>query len=418
MQAVSFHLMPIMIVFSAAILWFIGARGVTQILSSPMGASIMSSKQAVIISAVFGVAGVMLSGHIVSNTYENIVFLNASADPVTIARTLIVFVATTFIWMFFAARGGALFSFSYTVVCSLVASFLFGIGYDAINRMLVVKIMVVWLISPFVCYLLTLFVNRLFQSMILQQENPVVSVLKKGPWAVFSFVTVFGVIIFYGGISFLPEQYPTYLGVAVPCLFGAVFYILSLVSIKDVAPPTSDDAILAESTAEGIVRKLALLVVFVLPFSLGANNIANGIGPLFLGLKAGLLTMPGKTQNPLGWLLLFGGGVFVLGLLSSGLHHMQGMSRKFTELTPVRSFSIIVAASLTIMIATSFGIPLSTFHTVAGGVLAFSHITASSQKTAKIEVGKFLGGYLLPWFFTIPGTFLIAGALHMVVRVF
>lgn len=416
MQLISSYILPIMLVFSFAVIWIIGASGVTKIMGSPMGASIMSSKQAVVISAVFGLTGVLLSGHHVSATYGNMVFLDVAKDGANIAKTLLVFVVTVFLWILIARRKAALFSCSYTVVCSFVGSFLFGLGQQAINWLLVGEILLAWLVSPFINYFLTIFVYRIFHNFVKKADSDIV-MRKAGPIAVLVFVCIFSFIVFYGGVSISTEKPSFYLLLAVPLFFGLVFYILSVFAIRKIPHGETDDSMIAESNTEILVKPLALIIVFVLPFSLGANNVANGIGPLLLSLQLDAANIPASIQSPSGWLLLAGGLVFLSGLVFSGFRLMNEMGRKFTELTPVRSFSIITATSATIMTGTSLGIPLSTFHITAGGVLAFSYLATSYGDTEKIELGRFVGSFFTPWFLTIPGTIVIAGLLHLLANI-
>lgn len=413
MHFISTYILPIMVVFSFFIIWMVGARGVTQIMGSPMGASIMSAKQVVAISAFFGVVGALLSGHIVSKTYENILFSDAArgASSAT-TKALFVFVATVFIWMYIARLKSSLFSFSYTVVSALVASFYFGLGYDAIHWFIVVKIAVTWLISPFFCYFLTIVIYRLFHHLISKKTDPILAVRRAGSMTLSLFVTTFFLIVIYSGFSISDTTPSLYASLAMACFIGVIFYIISIFSMKSVVVVETDDPGVAESNTENLIKPLALLIVFVLPFSLGANNVANGVGPLLLGSRIGVLDFPADFQS-LGSFLMAGSAIFLLGLVVSGLRQIEEMGRKFTELTPMRSFSIITATSLTIMLGTGFGVPLSTFHTAAGGVLAFSCVTAPRGGAGSMAIGRFLESFFIPWFLTVPATVFTAGMLYL-----
>ena len=415
MPMISFYMLLTISVFAFLIIWLIGARSVTQIMGSPMGASIISSKQAVLISAVSGFAGVLVSGNLVSNTYENLIFQAVAVDQTKITKALLIFVSTVFIWMFFTARRSSLFSFSYAIVSSLVASFVFSLGINSIHWILVGKIAITWLLSPILCYLFTLTVYRIFRRLMLHNSDPVSATRNVGPWAVFVFITLFSFIVYSRSISFLVESPTLYALIIVPCIVGGIFYLLSVSAMKKVPPFDEDDnnSNIAESNAERLVNPLALLIVFLLPFSLGANNVANGIGPLLIASKLGTLDMSDAFIHLRGWLLFLGGLVFLMGLIFSGFRHIKEMGRKFTELTPIRVFSMILATSLVIVIGTAFGMPLSTFHTAAGGVLVFSCITPSFTGPGKRECGRVFGSYFIPWFITVPATILIAGGLHI-----
>lgn len=413
MPMISFYMLLTMSLFAFLIIWLIGARSVTQIMGSPMGASIMSSRQAVLISAVSGFAGVLVSGNSVSNTYENLIFQDIAVDQAENTNALLIFVSTVFIWMYFAAKRSTLFSFSYAVVSSLVASFVFSVGFHSIHWLFVGKIVITWLLSPILCYLLTLTIYRIFRRIMLHKSDPVSATRRVGPWAVFVFITLFCWIVYACGISFLVEPPSLSTLIVVPCLVGFIFYLWSVSAIKKLPSFNDDNSNIAESNAERLVNPLALLIVFVLPFSLGANNVANGVGPLLLSSKLGVLDFPAEFIYLRGWLLFLGGFIFLMGLVFSGFRHIKEMGRQFTELTPIRIFSMIAATSLVIMTGTAFGIPLSTFHTAAGGVLVFSCITPPFAGPGNRECGRVFSCYFFPWFVTVPATILIAGGLHV-----
>ena len=390
-----------------------------QIMASPMGASIISSKQAVIISSIFGLIGVLISGHHVSASYTSMVFIATPHESFVSIKAILVFVVTVFVWMYIAQHRSALFSLTYTVVCSLIGSYLFGVGVDAVNWLLVVSIMLAWLVSPFINYFLTIYIYRFLRHLIFKKSDPVMAMRKAGPLSVFTFISIFTFIVYYNGISIDPGSQSIHFTLLISCLFGTIFYIVSVFKVKKIPSANSDNSIIAETNTENLVKPLALLIVFVLPFSLGANSVANGIGPLLLTLQTDAATLPSGLLNyenlrsPTNVLLVAGGFIFVIGLVFSGFRLIDELSRKFTELTPVRSFSIIIATSTTIMIGTSLGMPLSTFHTAVGGVLAFSYLTAPNGESGNIELGRFIGSFFVPWFLTIPGTFFIAAILHL-----
>lgn len=412
MNNIASHITPIMVSYAVAIIWIIGSRGVSQIMGSPMGASIMSSKQAVMISAVFGLIGVLISGHHVSATYQAIVFLDVPQATTQISKTLLLFVVTVFSWMYIARRNYALFSCSYGVVSALVSATFFGMGHHAVNWPLVTKILIAWLVSPFINYFMTIFIYRIIHTFIVKRKNAVHARRQTGSWIVFIFISLFSFIVYHSGVAFGTGQPSLFETLLVACGFGALFGGIAYVVIGKASAMLPGGYVDAESSTEGHVKYLALLIVFVLPFSLGANNVANGIGPLLLHFKWIADPFAFTADNALLGLLFAGGVVLVSGLLFSGLQLVDEMGRKFTELTPIRSLSIIISTSLILMFGTGLGMPLSTFHTIAGGVLAFSYLSPSFEDVGKIEVGRFIGSFFIPWFLTIPGTFFVAGFFH------
>ena len=97
-----------------------------------------------------------------------------------------------------------------------------------------------------------------------------------------------------------------------------------------------------------LVIGLAIALGLYTAFSIGANDVANAVP---------------------GWLLLVGGAGIVVGLATLGYRVMLTIGEKITELTPTRGYAAEFATATTIVIASRFGLPVSTTHTLVGAVL-------------------------------------------------
>ena len=106
-------------------------------------------------------------------------------------------------------------------------------------------------------------------------------------------------------------------------------------------------------------------------FAHGANDVANAIGPLAAIVSivnGGANALVSKTPVPV-WILGLGSIGIVIGLSTWGWRVIETIGKKITELTPVRGFSAEFAAATTIVLASRLRIPISTTHTLVGGVL-------------------------------------------------
>ena len=104
-------------------------------------------------------------------------------------------------------------------------------------------------------------------------------------------------------------------------------------------------------------------------FAHGANDVANAIGPLSSSLN--ILSHHAiieNTSTPT-WMLALGGFGIVLGLATFGWRVMETIGKKITELTPTRGFAAEFAAASTVLVASKFGLPVSTTHILVGAVI-------------------------------------------------
>ena len=100
--------------------------------------------------------------------------------------------------------------------------------------------------------------------------------------------------------------------------------------------------------------------------------------------------------------------IMSLGILIGGKNVIKTMGGGLAKITPVRGFSAEFAGATT-LIATSFlGIPVSTTHTITGGVIGVG--LTDGMKSVKWVTAKRI---VLSWILTIPVPLVIAGLLNL-----
>jgi len=142
-------------------------------------------------------------------------------------------------------------------------------------------------------------------------------------------------------------------------------------------------------------------------WNIGANDVANAMGPLSAGWQAiQTNTVSLNAGVPL-WALAIGGVGIVTGLATWGWRVIKTVGEQITELTPSRGFCAEFAAAITILLASvlPFGLPVSTTHTLVGAVLGVGFARGIGALNLKTMRNIFAS-----WAITIP-----AGALLSVV---
>ncbi len=100
--------------------------------------------------------------------------------------------------------------------------------------------------------------------------------------------------------------------------------------------------------------------------------------------------------------------IMSLGILIGGKRVIKTMGGGLAKITPIRGFSAEFAGATT-LIATSFlGIPVSTTHTITGGVIGVG--LTDGVKSVKWVTAKRI---VLSWILTIPVPLVIAGVLNL-----
>ena len=106
----------------------------------------------------------------------------------------------------------------------------------------------------------------------------------------------------------------------------------------------------------------------LLSFAHGANDVANAVGPLAAINEAVTHgTVAAKAAIPL-WVMMVGAIGIVLGLALYGPKLIKTVGTEITELDQMRAFCIAMAAAITVIVASQFGLPVSSTHIAVGGV--------------------------------------------------
>ena len=123
-----------------------------------------------------------------------------------------------------------------------------------------------------------------------------------------------------------------------------------------------------------VFRSLQILTSCFGSFAHGANDVSNAIGPL---IAMYLIYMEGNVfqvgEVPF-YLLLFGGSGISAGLWVLGSRVIKTIGKDLTPVTPSSGFTIELTASLTVLIASKFGFPISTTHCKVGSVVSLGWI--------------------------------------------
>jgi PiT family inorganic phosphate transporter len=88
-----------------------------------------------------------------------------------------------------------------------------------------------------------------------------------------------------------------------------------------------------------------------------------------------------------------------LGTLFGGWRIVKTMGQKITKLKPVGGFCAEAGGAITLFIASGFGIPVSTTHTITGAIVG----VGSSQKFSAVRWGL-AGNIVWAWILTIPAS--------------
>jgi len=148
-------------------------------------------------------------------------------------------------------------------------------------------------------------------------------------------------------------------------------------------------------------RKLQLLSAAAYSFGHGTNDAQKT-----MGIISGVLLTAGILDHfyiPF-WVVLMAHAAIGLGTLAGGWRIVKTMGMKITKLKPVGGFCAETAAATSLLGTALAGIPVSTTHTIAGGIMG----VGSVYRLSAVRWGM-AGRIVWGWVLTIPISGVVAG---------
>ncbi|HEX4909443.1 MAG TPA: inorganic phosphate transporter [Permianibacter sp.] len=158
-------------------------------------------------------------------------------------------------------------------------------------------------------------------------------------------------------------------------------------------------------------RRLQLVSAALYSLGHGGNDAQKTAGIIWMLLMAATLSTPGGLPGWLQatpdhiphWVVIACYVTIGLGTMFGGWRIVKTMGQKITHLKPVGGFCAETGGAMTLFLASSFGIPVSTTHTITGAIVG----VGSSQGVNAVRWG-IAGNIVWAWVLTIPASAFVA----------
>jgi len=153
-------------IFGLFMAWGIGANDVANAMGTSVGSKAVTFKQAVMIAAVFELAGAILAGGEVTKTIrKGIIDVSSLGDtPELLVYGMLASLLAAGIWLLIATRQGWPVSTTHSIVGAIVGFGAVGIGIDAVHWGKVGTIAASWVTSPVLAGAISFFCSAVFRS--------------------------------------------------------------------------------------------------------------------------------------------------------------------------------------------------------------------------------------------------------------
>ncbi len=343
----------------------IGANDVANNVGPAVGSKALTLGGAIAIAAIFEAAGAIIAGGDVVTTIKGgIIDPAAIGDPMTFVWLMMAALLAAAMWLNLATALGAPVSTTHSIVGGVMGGGIAAAGWGIANWSTVGQIAASWVISPLLGGLLAAGLLYLIKRSITYQDDLIAAAQRRVPWFLALMAWAFGTYLVVKGLKKIVEV--PFLGAA---LIGLVIAAIVFFLVRPMVVRAADG--MKENSKANVNRMFILPLIFaaaLLSFAHGSNDVANAVGPLAAINDA--LTQAGTATTaaiPL-WVLLIGALGLAVGLALYGPKLIHTVGHEITDIDPMRAYCIALAATLTVILASQLGLPVSTTHVTIGAV--------------------------------------------------
>ena len=399
--------------------WTIGANDVANAMGTSVGSGALTLTAAIVVAAVMEFSGAILVGASVTDTISKGIVETTlfAADgplgpdgPLLLGLGMLCALLAAAAWLHLATHFGLPVSTTHSIVGAVVGIGLVSFGWRGVSWNTLAQIVGSWVVSPLLGGLLAFLTFFYIRKHILRSQDPIDATRRIAPYLVAVVVAIMTLSFIYKVMKNRADVPPVLFSIGISIAFGALIGVLAGIVVKRrrMTPTMTPYAYV-----ERVFGVLQISTACFVAFAHGANDVANAVGPLAAVVtlsRDGFTTVAAQVSVPF-WVLALGGVGIVIGLATLGHKVIATVGKQITEMTPTRGFSAEFGAATTVLLASSLGLPISTTHTLVGGVVGVGF----AQGIAALNV-RVIRNIVSSWLATVPAAAGTAAVLFVLMR--
>ena len=363
----------------------IGANDVANNVGPAVGSKALTLVGALCIAAVFEAAGAMIAGgEVISTISKSIVSPDSFADKTIFIWAMMAALLSAAVWVNLATYVGAPVSTTHSIVGGVIGAGIAAAGFAAVDWFVMMKIAASWVISPVLGGVIAAAFLAFIKFAILYRDDKISAAKRWVPVLVAIMASAFSVYLCMKGLKRIWKPDATVLTIVGVVAFAIAYFIVRT-AVARVA-----DTLENRRRSVGTLFTIPLIcAAALLSFAHGSNDVANAVGPLAAIVNA--VTegeVAAKVTLPF-WVLAIGAIGIAVGLLLFGPKIIEIVGEKITKLNRVRAFCVALSASITVIIASTLGLPVSSTHIAVGAVFGVGFLReAITNRRVDVTAGS------------------------------
>lgn len=344
---------------------YVGANDVANNVGPAVGGKALTLFGALVIAAIFEAAGAIIAGgDVVKTISKNIIRPEPDMEVLAFILIMMAGILAAAMWVHLATHIGAPVSTTHSVVGGVLGSGIAASGLNVVSWPTMAAIAASWVISPLMGGVFAACLYFLVRRLILTRSDPFEAARRWLPLLVAAMAGVFSMYLALKGLSRVwKPSWPTLL------VIGAVFFAVTFFLSRPWITRQSQNFERKDMNATSLFVLPLIVAAALLCFAHGANDVANAIGPLaaIVAAAGAGVAAPSSVPLPL-WVLIIGAIGISTGLALFGPTVIRTVGEKITKMNPSRAYCVALAAAITVLIASTLGLPVSSTHITVGGV--------------------------------------------------
>ncbi len=413
-------------IYMAINLW---ANDVANNMWPAVGSKALTLGWAITIAVVFEAAGALIAWWDVVNTIKWWI-IDPSQFPKDSIDFIAIMLATLLgsaIWVNIATVLKAPVSITHSILGWLIWAWVTAWWIEIVNWAMMWKVAIALVIAVFMWGIIATLIYISIRKNILKQENKWQAAKHWVPIYVSLMTLVFSLYLILKGFKhklwpvkeFLESYWFNFTATAIfaSIVIALGVYSYFIIHFKKKKKKYFEDS---KSFVNTLFNLPLIFAVSLLSFAHWANDVANAIWPLAaINDAVTHMWISGNKASVPFWIMLFGAISLSLWLAVFGGRLIKTVWNSITKLDQTRAYSIALAAAITVIIASSLWLPVSTTQIALGWIFGIGlyrqYLKNSKWKDKQvIEMSK-LKGIILSWVITFPIAGLIASLTYLVV---
>jgi inorganic phosphate transporter, PiT family len=342
----------------------IGANDVANNVGPAVGARAITLTRAIVIAAVFEAMGAIIAGGNVVGTIKSGIIDPAQIDdPMVFVWLMMSALLAAALWLNLATLMGAPVSTTHSIVGGVLGGGVAAAGWGIANWATVGQIAMSWVVSPLLGGLIAAFLLYLVKRTITYQPDLRTAARRMVPVLLGLMAWAFAAYLLLKGVTQLVKV-GFVMALAIGALVGLATWLWTRGWVQRRSGELSND----KDGVNSLFMVPLMFAAALLSFAHGSNDVANAIGPL-AAINDALATegVHARAAIPL-WVMLIGALGLAVGLALYGPRIIRTVGTEITDMDPMRAYAIAMAATLTVILASQLGLPISTTHVTIGAV--------------------------------------------------